>query len=195
MAKTSKLDRDLLLKKKLGLPLNKTIVLYAPTWRDNHKSKETTYRFRNSLDCSDFINNFDSDYIFLFRGHYFVDSLLKSDSFIDVSHINDINDLLLVTDILITDFSSVFFDFSILNRPILFYMPDRESYENDIRGFYLDVDKELPGEVVEDMQTLSKEIKSCKYSSDLEYFNLRFNPFEDGFSSLRVLKKIGLINE
>ncbi|CAH7429019.1 Teichoic acid biosynthesis protein F [Vibrio chagasii] len=195
LAKGSEVDRDFFLKKKLGLPLDKTIVLYAPTWRDNQKVKEATYRFSNSLDCEDFLNNFDSNYIFLFRGHYFVDSLMVSNSFIDVSHINDINDLLLVTDILITDFSSVFFDFSILKRPVLFYMPDRESYENDVRGFYLDVDKDLPGKVIDDMEVLSRAIKNCKPSSDLESFNLCFNPFEDGHSSLRVLKKIGLINE
>ena len=80
---------------------------------------------------------------------------------------------------LITDYSSVFFDYANLSRPIIFYMYDFEEYKNKMRDFYLSVE-ELPGPIVKDEINLLKEIKKLNtefvYGEKYEKFNNRFNP-------------------
>ncbi|WP_036828564.1 CDP-glycerol glycerophosphotransferase family protein, partial [Photobacterium sanctipauli] len=136
----------------------------------------------------EFLKQFDESYLFLFRGHYFSESLMGLDSFKNVSDYDDVNDLYLISDMLITDYSSVFFDYAILERPIFFYMYDRQSYEDDVRGFYLNIDRDLPGPIYTDRISLANAIKS---PSEINYddFNLQFNPFEDGNSAKRVVEK------
>ena len=70
----------------------------------------------------------------------------------------DITDLYLVSDMLITDYSSVMFDYSILNRPMFFFMYDLESYRDELRGFYFDILKELPGPVSKTTEKLIDDI-------------------------------------
>jgi CDP-glycerol glycerophosphotransferase len=117
----------------------------------------------------------------------------RYDGFVrDVSSYGDINDLYIAADILVTDYSSVFFDFANLERPIIFYMYDLEHYANEMRGFYLSLD-ELPGPVVKDETALIAEIKAAdSWKPDDKYneFRKRFNPYEDGNSSKRVLAKV-----
>lgn len=112
-----------------------------------------------------------------------------SSRFIDVSCYNDVNDLYLIANALITDYSSVFFDYAILNRPIFFYMYDRELYEKDVRGFYIDIDHDLPGPIFYDSHSLADALKSQDTVSH-KGFNDRFNPYEDGYSADRVIAKI-----
>ena len=84
------------------------------------------------------------------------------------------------------------FDYANLERPIIFYMYDLEHYANDMRGFYLSLD-ELPGPVVKDEDALISEIKAvCEWKPDEKYlgFKERFNPYEDGNSSKRVLEAV-----
>ena len=91
-----------------------------------------------------------------------------------------------------TDYSSVFFDYSILERPVIFYMYDLEQYANEMRGFYLSLD-ELPGPIVKDEDALISEIRAAdSWQADEKYkaFVKRFNPYEDGNSSKRVLARI-----
>ena len=132
----------------------------------------------------------------LFRAHYLVansfDFARYGDFIRDVSNYGDINDLYIASDLLITDYSSVFFDYSILQRPIIFYMYDLEHYANEMRGFYLSLD-ELPGPIVKDEDALIDEIKKADgWQADEKYreFVKRFNPYEDGNSSKRVLARI-----
>ncbi|PSW19687.1 teichoic acid biosynthesis protein F [Photobacterium sanctipauli] len=177
------------IKSKLGIDKKKKVILYAPTWRDQQfSSKEGTYYFNNQLSDIEFLKQFDESYLFLFRGHYFSESLMGLDSFKNVSDYDDVNDLYLISDMLITDYSSVFFDYAILERPIFFYMYDRQSYEDDVRGFYLNIDRDLPGPIYTDRISLANAIKS---PSEINYddFNLQFNPFEDGNSAKRVVEK------
>ncbi|HLR59968.1 CDP-glycerol glycerophosphotransferase family protein [Staphylococcus cohnii] len=68
----------------------------------------------------------------------------------DFSKYNDVNDLYIVSDILITDYSSVFFDYANLKRPILFYTYDLDKYKDELRGFYIDMEKDLPGPLLFD---------------------------------------------
>ena len=176
------------IKKRLNIPTEKKVVLYAPTWRDMQYSKtKQNYYFDNPLEDKEFIDQFDDSFVFLFRGHYFTESSKESKRFIDVSSYNDVNDLYLISDALITDYSSVFFDYALLNRPIYFYMYDREHYENEARGFYLNIESDLPGEIVSEVDGLVGRLKTMKKHTEYKEFNRIYNPFEDGKSSKRVI--------
>ena len=105
----------------------------------------------------------------------------------------DINELYVMSDLLITDYSSVFFDYAILNRPILFYMYDLEEYRDELRGFYLDINKELPGKITIDEDELLSVIKNenyKEYDEKLKEFRNTYNNLEDGKASQRVINNL-----
>ena len=176
---------------------NKKIILYAPTWRDNQHTSGVGYTYKVDVDFDLLQKELGNEYIILFRAHYFVANSFdfeKYKGFIyDVSHYESINDLYVVADMLITDYSSVFFDYAILKRPIIFYMYDLKAYQEDIRGFYIDL-KELPGNIVENEKDLIIEINNMKnnfkYDERYQKFHDKFNSLEDGEATKRVLKKI-----
>ena len=138
------------------------------------------------------------EYVILFRTHYFVSNSFdfsKYENFIyDVSRYDDINELYIISDLLITDYSSVFFDFANLRRPMLFYMYDLDDYKNNLRDFYFDLNI-LPGPIVKQEDDLIKEIKNVYrygkiYDKKYKKFNEKFNYLDDGKSSKRVVEVI-----
>jgi len=185
------------IKEQLGLDKSdKKIILYAPTWRDNQHDSKLGYVYKNPVDFDLLKRQLGDKYIILFRAHYFVANSFdfdKYDGFIyDVSEHDDINDLYIVSDILITDYSSVFFDYAILERPIIFYMYDIEEYRDEMRGFYLDTD-ELPGPIVEKEEELIREIISAYDTYDqckVEKFNRVYNELNDGDASKRLVELV-----
>ena len=185
------------IKKELNIPLNKKVILYAPTFRDNQVN-ENGYTYNVELDFNKLKNEFSEEYVILFRAHYFIANKFdfkKYNNFVyDVSKYEDINELYIISDILITDYSSVFFDFANLKRPILFYMYDYNNYKNNLRDFYIDL-KELPGPILKKEKTLIKEIKnidnySKKYKEKYEKFNKKYNYLDDGNATKRVVEEI-----
>src|SRR5699024_8605774 len=134
------------LKKQIGLPLDKKIILYAPTWRDNQFYGRGRYKFELQLELDKMRENFGDEYIILLRMHYLVAEHLNIEEYkefvYDLSLHEDIRELYLISDVLITDYSSVFFDYANLKRPILFYVYDIEEYRDTLRGFYVDFEKE-----------------------------------------------------
>ena len=185
------------IKKELNIPLNKKVILYAPTFRDNQVN-ENGYTYNVELDFNKLKNEFSKEYVILFRAHYFIANKFdfkKYNNFVyDVSKYEDINELYIISDILITDYSSVFFDFANLKRPILFYMYDYNNYKNNLRDFYIDL-KELPGPILKKENTLIKEIKnidnySKKYKEKYEKFNKKYNYLDDGNATKRVVEEI-----
>ena len=183
------------LRKRLGIGEKKAI-LYAPTWRDNQHTSGEGYTYKTEVDFDKLKRELGDEYIILFRAHYLVANSFdfkKHSGFIrDVSSYSDINDLYIASDILLTDYSSVFFDYANLKKPIIFYMYDLDYYAGELRGFYLGLD-ELPGPVVTEEEDLIREIKSCdnwKCNKKYEEFHKRFNPKDDGHASERVLSSI-----
>ena len=183
------------IRKKLGVD-DKRVILYAPTWRDNQHISGEGYSYKTEVDFDRLKEALGDRYVILFRAHYLVANSFdfdRYDGFVrDVSSYDDINDLYLASDLLITDYSSVFFDYSNLERPMIFYMYDLDQYEHEMRGFYLSLD-DLPGPIVKDEDKLIEEIeKSKNWTADEKYleFNRRFNPHEDGKASARVLARI-----
>ncbi len=174
---------------------NKKIILYAPTWRDNQHTSGVGYTYRMDVDFDLLQKELGNDYIILFRAHYFVANSFDFNKYrgfvYNVSNYENINDLYVISDILITDYSSVFFDYAILKRPIIFYMYDLKDYQDNIRGFYINLD-ELPGNIVENEQSLVKEIqqisKNFEYDEKYKKFNEKFNYLDDGKATKRVLE-------
>lgn len=176
----------------LGINKNKKIILYAPTFRDNQHEAGKGYVYDLRLDFDKLNDNISDEYIILFRAHYFVANQFDFDKYkgfvYDVSDIDDITQLYLVADMLVTDYSSVFFDYANLKRPILFYMYDLDEYYNDIRGFYMSVD-ELPGQIIQNEEDLIYAIKNMDFVYDEKYkaFNEKYNYLDDGKASERIV--------
>lgn len=181
------------IKSELGIREGQKVVLYGPTWRDDKIcSVNGNHVLTNPLDSDDFLAEFENT-VFLYRGHYFTRPEKEMVNFIDVSDYNDINDLFLISDALITDYSSLFFDFAILCRPIYFYMPDLEEYREKTRGFYLDVETELPGPISRTPGELAKVMLTPYVHSIFDGFNKKYNPYEEGHSARNVLESIGIL--
>lgn len=192
------------LRTAFNIPENKKVVLYCPTFRDN-QCNSNGYSLKIGMDFNSLYEKFGEDLIILFRAHYFIaDSidLKKYNGFVvDVSKYDDINDLYLISDILITDYSSVFFDYANLNRPMIFYLYDFKEYQSKMRDFYFGTAM-LPGMTAHNQEKLEKALNDVmndfkkggnglmRYSTAVAMFNKRFNPLEDGHSAERTVKEI-----
>lgn len=174
------------------------IVLYAPTWRDNQHDDANGYSYKLGLDFQRLRQALGEDIVVLFRAHYLVASqfdFAAYEGFVyNVSSYPDINHLYLAADLLITDYSSVFFDYANLRKPMLFYMYDLAAYRDDIRGFYIGLD-ELPGPIVETEDELLRAIPaqladSSQWDQRYEDFCQKFSHFDDGHASQRALEII-----
>lgn len=186
------------IKKRLGIENDKRkIILYAPTYRSDQHQTGVGYTYKEELDFTELQNKMGDKYIILFRPHYFIANSFDFDKYkgfvYNVSGIDDINELYIISDILITDYSSVFFDFANLKRPIIFYMYDLEHYRDKSNGFYIDLN-ELPGKIVKTQQEVENEIlsinKEFKYDNKYKKFNDKYNYLDDGNASKRVIAKI-----
>ena len=196
-------EKELIINKirhTYSIPPSKKIILYAPTFRDNAKV-ENKFESDIKIDFKEFNERFGEEYILLMRMHVTVSSEIDipeeyKRSIINVSSYPDIQELYLMTDILITDYSSVLFDFAVLERPMLFYAYDLEEYKNDIRGAYLDYEKEVPGKIVRNQKELFDAIDNIEEEFKIEYknklseFKQKYAPLDDGNASKRILKKI-----
>lgn len=185
------------IKKELNIPSDKKVLLYAPTWRDNQHVSGVGYTYSATVDFHKMQKELGDEWIILFRAHYLVASKFNFEEFsgfvYDVSSYDDINELYVVADMLMTDYSSVFFDFANLKKPMLFYMYDLAMYKNNLRGFYIDL-KELPGPIIEEEDKMIQKIKSVdswyEYDERYQIFNEKFNYLNDGNASKRFLEAI-----
>lgn len=188
------------IKKKLGLPLDKKVILYAPTWRDNQFYEIGRYKFEVPLDLDLLQRELSDEYIIVLRMHYLVAENLeisKYGRFVqDESLHEDIRELYMIADMLVTDYSSVFFDYGNLRRPMFFYVYDMKEYRDTLRGFYYDFEKEAPGPLVETTAALIKEIRRAENSESLgarfDDFYRRFCALEDGHAAKRVVERVFL---
>lgn len=190
------------IRRGLGIPEGKRVILYAPTFRDNqHDGSGYTYDVH--IDFDRLQKEIGNEYVILFRAHYFVANSFNFDRYagfiIDASRLDDITPLYVVSDVLITDYSSVFFDYANLRRPMLFYMYDLEEYEEGIRGFYFDID-EIPGPKIRTEDELIKQISALSEGDNygeswfrehgrvFDRFIAKFAYLEDGEASRRIVK-------
>ena len=192
-------ERAKRLKEKLGIPLDKKTILYAPTWRDDEHYGKGEYKFTLALDLKKMKTMLEKDYVLLLRTHHYIADKIDTTGLegfaYNLSTYDDISEIYLITDICITDYSSVFFDFANLKRPILFYTYDIEKYKNQLRGFYIDMNTEVPGpllytseEVIDAILHIEKIQK--RYQKRYDEFYDRFCCFDDGHASENIVKEV-----
>ena len=193
-------EKDInILKDQLGIPKDKKVILYAPTWRDDEFFSKGNYKFTLKLDLAKMQKSFGNEYIILLRTHYFIANQLDVSGFegfvYDVAQYDDIAELYLMSDILITDYSSVFFDYANLKRPILFYTYDLEKYQNTLRGMYINMETGLPGpllmttdEVVHSISNIDKVMNEYKDRYDAFYQDIC--TWDDGCASEKTIEAV-----
>ncbi|MDD6226103.1 MAG: CDP-glycerol glycerophosphotransferase family protein [bacterium] len=173
--------------------IGKKIVLFAPTFRG--MVKETAFYPTEMFDLEEVCSKLPDDYVFIVKHHPFVSDKQPipkkyADRVIDLSQDNELNDLLFVTDVIITDYSSLVFEASLLNIPMIFYVFDLEKYINE-RDFYFDFKLYAPGKIVYSQNELIDSIKNEDYNTEkIEPFADMFFDYRDGKSTERVTKLI-----
>ena len=189
------------IRKKLNIPLDKKTILYAPTWRDDEYYGKGKYKFTLQLDLDLLKQRLGDEYVILLRTHQYIADALDISGLegfaYNVSKYDDISELYLISDICITDYSSVFFDYANLKRPILFYTYDIEKYKNQLRGFYIDMNTEVPGPLLYTSEEVISAIEHIdevnkQYKERYEKFYARFCHLDDGNASKRVVERVFL---
>lgn len=187
------------IKEKFNIPDNKKVIFYLPTFRDNQHTSGVGYTYNLGIDFGRLREKFADKYVILFSAHYFVSNSIDLSQYegfvINVNgKMDDINELYVVSDIIMTDYSSVFFDFANLKRPMLFYMYDLDDYQNNLRNFYLSLD-ELPGPIAKTQDELEANLENIEelsktYEEKYKKFNQKFNYLDDKDATIRVINKI-----
>lgn len=187
------------IKDELGLPKDKKVILYAPTWRDDEFYGSGQYKFTLELDLDRLKKEFGDEYVIVLRTHYYVVDALDLTPYkgfvYNGSVYNDIARLYLISDVLITDYSSVFFDYANLRRPMIFFMYDLEKYRGTLRGFYFDAEAELPGPILQTNDEMVDAIRhldqiEVDYKEKYDAFYDKYCAWEDGTSTEKVVKAV-----
>ncbi|MBE6490801.1 MAG: glycosyltransferase [Methanobrevibacter sp.] len=179
------------LKKKFNIPLDKKVILYAPTWRVRNS-------FDLMLDLEYLEKELSDEYVLILRRHHATVKNWKKfneDFIYDYSNYDVAEDLFLISDILISDYSSVMFDFTLLNRPILIFAYDLDEYQNYLRGSYFDLRRNNPGPIlytskevadaILNIDKIDEEYKECR-----EKFINKFLKYDCKNSSEKIFKAI-----
>ncbi|MDO4546106.1 MAG: CDP-glycerol glycerophosphotransferase family protein [Bacillota bacterium] len=173
----------------------KKTILYAPTFR----GEVTKAKAPDAMDLEYMGRTLGEDHILLIKHHPFVKEVpeipLSCSNFAyDVTKSFDIEDLLCASDICITDYSSLIFEYSLFERPLIFFAYDLEGY-NEWRGFYYDYDELTPGPVVSDTEALVQSINDLEEnfdSKEIRAFKDKFMSACDGSATKRILEYVGL---
>ncbi|WP_282173032.1 CDP-glycerol glycerophosphotransferase family protein [Cytobacillus firmus] len=179
---------------KLNIPADSNIVLYAPTFRKD--SGLSVYNIDYSKILKSLKQNYGGEWTFLVKLHPHLSSKSKELNFddfvIDVTNYNDIQELLSISDILISDYSSLMFDFSITQRPCFLYVPDYENYVKQDRNLYFNL-LELPFKAAmnnEELIDIINTFDNVEYEKDLSTFNKKIGSYEEGRASELLVQRI-----
>ena len=162
-------EEKVAIRKRLDLPLGKKIILYAPTWRDS-KNHGSSYDMRPPIDIAKMESKLGKDYILLMRTHQYTNKLLglEFNEFCrDFCSYPNVNDLLKVADIMISDYSAIIADYAITERPILCFAYDYEWFR-DTRGLYLDYEVDMPSGILRTDDEVVNYILNMDYVSECE---------------------------
>ena len=190
-------ERAARVRSLLGIGEGKQVVLYAPTWRDD-QAKAGGYQMELQLDLDAARAALGEDHVLLVRGHFNLGGGVEGtdgEFAVDVSRYPDIADLYLISDVLITDYSSVMFDFAVTGRPQLFFTYDLERYRDTLRGFYFDFEIEAPGPLCRTSPELIEAIRdagpvAAAYADRYRAFRARFCTWDDGGAAARVVDRM-----
>ncbi|WP_086696069.1 CDP-glycerol glycerophosphotransferase family protein [Streptomyces recifensis] len=185
-------------RERLGIPPGRTAVLYAPTHRDYEAG------FTPRLDLATLADRLGEDTVLLVRAHYFygggaaspLAGLRRTGRIVDVSTYDPVEELCLAADVLVTDYSSIMFDYANLDRPIVVHADDWETYRTT-RGVYFDLMAEAPGRVARTQEELTEILTSGAWRDETAAkartaFRRRFCEFDDGRAAERVVRRVFL---
>lgn len=190
IANTSREQKERL-RRKLGLPQDKKLILYAPTWRVNNQ-------FDFALSFKELKDALSDQYVMGVRVHHLAAKhyeLPADNQFLfDLTSYASIEELYTIADIMITDYSSAMFDYSITKKPMIFYVYDFEDYKERLRGVYFDLETEAPGPLVYNQQQLQDTILNIdtelmKVESRIEHFRNKYLTYETVDSCKLVFEK------
>ncbi|MET9467460.1 bifunctional glycosyltransferase family 2 protein/CDP-glycerol:glycerophosphate glycerophosphotransferase [Streptomyces sp. NPDC006544] len=189
------------IRRRLDLPEGKKVVLYMPTWRENRLgwSLAAGYRLDLQIDIDAARRELGEDHVLLVRGHHKVNEQVRDgvrDGFVrDVSRWADPTDLLLVADVLISDYSSAIFDYAHTDKPILLFTYDLEHYRDTLRGFTFDFEKKAPGPLLRDSASLIEAVRDAdavgeRYARARAEFRAEFCDLDDGRAAERIVDRM-----
>jgi CDP-glycerol glycerophosphotransferase len=184
------------LRAELGIAPGQTAVLYAPTHREYRSGYEP------ALDLGRLAAALGDDHVVLARQHYFYDAdplvrdLHRAGRLLDVASHASVEELCIASDVLLTDYSSIMFDYAVLDRPIVIHAPDWDVYR-ELRGTYFDLLAEPPGAVARtEAELLEAFASGATYDADATQaraaFRPRFASLDDGRAAERVVRRVWL---
>lgn len=177
----------------LGVPDGKKVILYAPTWRT-----ENVFDFHFDLDR--LREELSDEYVMLLRVHPLAAKgldyeLIDNEFLFNATSYPSTEELFLASDVVISDYSSLMFDYAIVNKPILFYVYDLESYRDRLRGLYFNLEEIAPGPLVKTQDELCEWL--CNYErltyaciKSLDAFKERFCTYETGMASKKIFDQV-----
>lgn len=182
-------------RRQLGLDDEQRVVLVAPTFRDGqHRSGDSAST--GHIDLGALCDALGDGVTVLFRAHNWIDTAdvpIGRNNLVNVSDHPDIARLYLVADALVTDYSSVMFDFAVTGRPMVFHTPDLEHYRDELRGWYFDLEAEAPGPITRNAKELASAVTDAlahgtptTHADRYRTFTERFNVWEQGDAAVRV---------
>ncbi|WTE38534.1 bifunctional glycosyltransferase family 2 protein/CDP-glycerol:glycerophosphate glycerophosphotransferase [Streptomyces sp. NBC_01618] len=185
-------------RERLGIPGTKRVVLYAPTWREDRPQGGGRYALDLRLDLAAAERELGADTVLLVRRHYLVtDRLPDSGSgFVrDVSRYGDVGELMLISDALVTDYSSLMFDFAQTGRPMLFHTHDLAHYRDTLRGFCFDFEARAPGPLIPGSAGLIEALRDPEratrgHAQAYEAFRRDFCDLDDGHAAAGVADRM-----
>ena len=183
------------MRKKLGIPESKKVILYAPTWRESTDGGKS-YAIKPPIHFHEWEKELGNEYVVLFRAHHQTTKVLGveyNDFVRNASDYPAVNDLMIAADILITDYSAIAFDYSILCRPIFCYAYDYDSYLAE-RGTYFAVDEKYPNKSCRTESELLQRIKNVDYTAECantKRFRDEFVQYGVGATEMCIKKMFG----
>ena len=182
------------IRERYPIPAGRKVLLYAPTFRGDTM---TAARYDDTLDLAAMRDALADEWVLLLRLHPFVRRGVTLgaalDGFaIDVSDWPDMNELMFVADLLVTDYSSAIFEFALLGKPMAFFAPDHEAYERE-RGFYIDFRTSMPGPIVETTAELAAYVQAGDFDAESSRAFARASfDVADGHASERFVDRVVL---
>lgn len=183
-------------KKLLGEDIGKKVLLYCPTWRENSEFILFPFKDGSLSEFNQYLK--ESNQILFIKLH----PLHQREDFLEEKFSNiklfnnrlniDTQEILQVTDVLITDYSSIYFDFILMNKPVIFIPYDLKEYRKE-RDFLYDYNENTPGPKIESYETLKKALSKANkeyYKKERDNMNIKFNEYNTFHSSEKLIKFI-----
>lgn len=188
------IDKDNI-RKKIGIDKNRKVLLYAPTFRDKGKISFEKYDLDMDKIIKALNKKFNESFVLLYRFHHRLYKFERCKEFykqgINVTLYDDVQEILSITDVLISDYSSIIWDFSLMKKPIFLYQNDLDEYCND-RGFYCPVSEwpYINGQSTEELVDRIINFDEKKYQTNLKIFFDKYKSFDFGNAAEQVSERV-----